>query len=480
MKFARFLLPLFFFALAAQTSFADNGASDCLSCHDTKEFVSDFPKSVHAPLSCTECHTEATTVEHPGKLKPVNCASCHEAEHADFEKGIHAQAIRNGNTDAPSCIDCHGRHSILSHSDPKALTYSTQLSEKICGQCHTAERLTTRYNMPSDRLKTYMQSYHGMASRLGVTTVANCASCHGVHMILPSSDPKSTINKANLAKTCGQCHPGAGSQFTMGSVHVVSDSIGGRAVWMVTTFYIILICLVVGGMLFHNFLDFFHKMRVHYAHMREHGYERTFDKNERIQHWFLAFNFVALAYTGFALKFPGEWWAAPFNLLQSTVDWRGRLHRFFALLFVMSAVYHVLYVTFSKKGRDQVRQLALGPKDLSQAIEVIKFNLGWSKKKPELAHYSYVEKIEYWALAWGSVVMVVTGGALVFENFFMKFWPKWLLDVATAIHFYEAVLATLAIVLWHFYFTIYDPEHFPMNWSMITGGKPKNKDNEKK
>ncbi len=59
-----------------------------------------------------------------------------------------------------------------------------------------------------------------MASKVGSNTVANCASCHGVHNILPSSDPRSTINHANLAKTCGQCHPGANEKFIATKVHL--------------------------------------------------------------------------------------------------------------------------------------------------------------------------------------------------------------------------------------------------------------------
>ncbi len=65
--------------------------------------------------------------------------------------------------------------------------------------------------------------------------------------------------------------------------------------------------------------------------------------------------------------------------------------------------------------------------------------------------------------------MIVTGALLTYENLAMKYFPKWVLDVSTTVHFYEAVLATSAIVVWHFYFTIFDPAHYPMNWSMTTG-----------
>ena len=107
----------------------------------------------------------------------------------------------------------------------------------------------------------------------------------------------------------------------------------------------------------------------------------------------------------------------------------------------------------------------------------MKYNLGLIKNKPVHARYSYIEKAEYWALVWGSAVMVSTGVLLVFENVAMKWFPKWAIDVATTIHFYEAVLATAAIVVWHFYFTIFDPDQYPMNWSMMSG-KAKKEENE--
>jgi cytochrome b subunit of formate dehydrogenase len=107
----------------------------------------------------------------------------------------------------------------------------------------------------------------------------------------------------------------------------------------------------------------------------------------------------------------------------------------------------------------------------------IRHDLGLSKIKPHFNRYSYIEKAEYWALMWGSGVMIMTGIMLVFENWAMTHFPKWAIDVANAIHFYEAVLATLAIVVWHFYFTIFDPDHYPMNWSMTTG---RAKEEEKK
>jgi hypothetical protein len=80
--------------------------------------------------------------------------------------------------------------------------------------------LTREFGIAEGRVSSYQDSYHGLASKLGSKVVANCASCHGVHKILPSSDPRSTINRAQLVATCGKCHPGAGTRFAIGTIHI--------------------------------------------------------------------------------------------------------------------------------------------------------------------------------------------------------------------------------------------------------------------
>ena len=100
--------------------------------------------------------------------------------------------------------------------DKKTATATTAVATDSCAKCHEGVALTQEFGVASGRVTSYKDSYHGMASQLGSKVVANCASCHGVHNILPSSDPRSMINSANLAQTCGQCHIGAGTNFTDG------------------------------------------------------------------------------------------------------------------------------------------------------------------------------------------------------------------------------------------------------------------------
>lgn len=469
----------------------------CASCHEDEEKMAkyalvekmpfkSYAETVHgkaiieeglvSSATCADCHGshDLHSLNNPkSKIYRINvpstCGKCHENVFRTYQKSIHGKDALSGKREAPVCTDCHGEHTIKSPKEPTSSVYPTAISEKTCAHCHAAEKITTKYRLPDDRVKTYLESYHGLASKYGSTTVANCASCHGAHDILPSSDPRSSVNKKNLPKTCGKCHPGVGEQLAKGSVHVAPTTTKDRAVFYVTIFYIILIILTIGGMLIHNLLDFLTNLKEHYRLKKEEAKYMRFTLNERLQHFLLFITFTALAYTGFALKYPEAWWAMPFTVLGKGYDWRGVVHRIAAIIFCALCAYHIIFLITTKKGREEFRAFLPRKKDLKDLFDMLKHNLGLKKERPKFERFNYIEKSEYWALVWGSVIMVVTGLMLMFENFTMKYFPKWMLDVANTIHFYEAILATLAIIVWHFYFSIFDPLHYPMNWDWITG-----------
>ena len=97
------------------------------------------------------------------------------------------------------------------------------------------------------------------------------------------------------------------------------------------------------------------------------------------------------------------------------------------------------------------------------------YYLGTSKAKPKIARFGYAEKAEYWAVVWGTVIMGLTGLMIWFKLGIFAFLPRWTIDIALAIHFYEAVLATLAIIVWHFYHVIFDPDVYPVNFAFLDG-----------
>jgi len=141
---------------------------------------------------------------------------------------------------------------------------------------------------------------------------------------------------------------------------------------------------------------------------------------------------------------------------------------------------HVISLIASAKLRRHWRGLWPARRDATEGVFMFGYNLGLTKNRPQTAEHSYVEKAEYWAVVWGAAVMIVSGAILWATNYTLAWMPKIVLDVATSVHFYEAVLATLAIVVWHFYSVIFDPDVYPLDSAAITGfsTRPRNSDTE--
>ena len=452
------------------------------SGHSAQPFLS-YQESVHGravaagsdkAAVCTDCHgsheilAASDTKSSIFKFNvPMTCAKCHSSAQKEFEQSIHGQAIARGNWQAPVCTDCHGIHSIKAHLDPNSSVSAQNLARVTCARCHEGVRLSQEMGIPGARASTYLQSYHGLASKLGSLVVANCASCHGVHNILPSTDERSTISKQNLVRTCGQCHPGVGEKFVLGKVHVdapLSADVGSVAVRWIRKFYLSLIAVVIGGMLVHNFIIWRHKALL--RRRSEHRVIVRMSVSQRWQHIVLLTSFIVLVVTGFALKYPDSWFAGILGVNEKV---RGTIHRTAGVVLILVGIYHLLYAVLSRAGRRLVRDFAPTPKDTGDFIGTMRYYLGLTSTKPEFARFTYAEKVEYWALVWGLIVMATTGVMLWAKVSFGNLLPRWWLDIATAIHFYEAVLATLAIVVWHFYQVFFDPDVYPMNWTWWDG-----------
>jgi cytochrome b subunit of formate dehydrogenase len=191
---------------------------------------------------------------------------------------------------------------------------------------------------------------------------------------------------------------------------------------------------------------------------------------ERLQHGALLVSFTILVVTGFMLHYPDAWWVAGLRRLSDHLfDLRSRLHRVAAVVLIAASVAHLGYLAFTTRGRAFLRDILPVRGDLIDAWRVMRYNLGLSRERPRFGRFSYIEKSEYWALVWGTMLMGATGVALWFENTFIGMFGKLGWDVARTVHFYEAWLATLAIVVWHLYYVIFNPDAYPMNLAWITG-----------
>jgi len=432
--------------LARKAGHAD--AATCQDCHDSHEIISG-----NSPTSPIYFSRQAET-----------CGQCHKKEASDWKLSVHGQAVAAGKRGAPTCTDCHSEHKI------ESLKGSSTISEQVCSRCHASERLNTEYNLPADRVKTFFESYHGLAGRYGSTVAANCASCHGFHKILPSADPDSTVNPAHLVETCGKCHPGATEKFALGKVHVASDGaaagseMGSRLNRAVRQVYLTLIVVVVGCMFVHNLTLFLKKTA---ARLRSSVRPVVrMSAVQRWQHFVLAGSFIVLAITGFALKFPDSWLA---KVLGANEPFRSWTHRCAGVVLLLGGAWHLVYVLSSPAGCQLVRDLFPVKKDLADIWHMVRYLCGWESEKPAIGRFGYAEKLEYWAVVWGSIIMGVTGLMIWFQISVTHWAPRWIVDVALTIHYYEAVLACLAIVVWHFYQVVFDPDIYPMNPACLDG-----------
>ena len=453
---------------------------NCAACHERQ--TASFNASVHGlalkaghddAATCQDCHDSHEMVSGNSPTSPIyfsrqaeTCGACHDREARDWAASVHGQAVAAGSHDAPTCTGCHDEHKIRSLKSSSGL----MISEDVCSRCHASERLNTKYNLPADRVTTFFESYHGLAGQYGSTVAANCASCHGYHKILPSSDTNSTISKVNLVATCGKCHPGANQEFSLGKIHVPPDGQGGgtdfgsRLNHWVRRIYLALIFVTIGAMLAHNITLFLKKMRARLRSSVRPVVRMT--ASQRWQHFVLAASFIVLALTGFALKFPDSFLA---KILGSNEPFRRWSHRIAGILLLLVGAYHLIYLLATRDGRKLLADLFPVKKDLADFWQAVRYLTGLTSEKPKIGRFGYAEKMEYWAVVWGTIIMGATGLTIWLKIPVTDFLPRWVVAVATTIHYYEAVLACLAIIVWHFYSVIFDPEVYPLNTACLDG-----------
>jgi len=481
-------------------------AHTCARCHSDPKIVKKFDFGAGAPVdaylqsihgralakdghslaaTCSSCHpahgmlpaTDPTSTVNKANI-PTTCGQCHAEIAAVYVESVHGVAAARGKTDAPVCTDCHGEHSIQEPSNPNSTVFPENISKTTCTRCHESAILAGRYGFDVDRLSSYRETYHGLASKRGALNVANCASCHGIHNIFGSADPRSTVNLANLQETCGSCHPDASKEFVAIQVHPsISGAGSGRDGQqsprdIATNIYLVLLFVVIGGMAAHNFVIWLY--HVAEKRRRERGMPRIrrFSTFEAREHLILLTSFFTLVFTGFALKYPDTGWVHLTEQLGLTESLRSTIHRVAAVIMILVSCVHAAFLFFTKGGRQQLVALRPGLGDVKDFINNMSFHLGRTKERPHFPHYDYTEKAEYLALIWGTIIMALTGFILWFPNWFMSFLPAWIFEVSEVVHYYEAWLAFLAIIVWHFFYVFGGPGAVPMKLTWMDGLTP--------
>ena len=246
----------------------------CATCHDAQYTAAN--DSVHgAALAagnveaavCTDCHG-AHNVQPAGTRAVAiqqTCENCHFEIYTVYEESVHGAALfEDGNTDVPTCTDCHGVHEVGGPTETGFHLFSPQ----ICADCHADEELMEQYGISTEVFDTYVADFHGTTVVIFEETApdqetnkAVCVDCHGVHNIASAANPDSPTFRENLLSTCQRCHPEATANFpTSWMSHYSPTREQTPLVYWVNLFYRILIPVTIGAMLVWVLIDLAKKL----------------------------------------------------------------------------------------------------------------------------------------------------------------------------------------------------------------------------
>ena len=460
-----------------------NQIKNCGGCHDTPELPLDrYLTSEHgkalllsgltAAPSCSNCHgghriyevaNERSPTSH--KNSPEMCGSCHVLLLDDW-KNLSAHGLAwQEDEEGPVCTDCHSTHGI---ADPTSAD-SRLSSADTCGGCH------------EEYLTTFRDSFHGQAGNLGMATGAVCADCHTPHKNLAADDPRSSVNPANLAETCGQCHDNVSANFISFDPHNdpsnPDDNFAVYIVWFFMT------ALLIGVFAFFGIHDLLWLQRSWVGVLRGEfdeepamsgQYVRRFNTMNIRMHVVIVTTFLLLALTGLPLKFHAAPWAQQLMNLLGGIDFARVIHRLAAIVTFGYLAYHLvnLFVRWVfKKERGLLwgpNSMVPQPSDFRDFFANIRYFLYFGER-PAGDRWTYFEKFDYLAVFWGVMIIGLSGLVLWFPGLFTTYLPGWVLNAAHVIHSDEALLATGFIFIFHFFHTHLRPESFPMDIVIFTG-----------
>jgi len=176
-----------------------------------------------------------------------------------------------------------------------------------------------------------------------------------------------------------------------------------------------------------------------------------------------------LVLTGFALRYAEAWWVSGLASIGFDEVIRSTTHRVAGVILIVGSVWHVLWIAMYRHGRRFLVDMVPRPTDVTELASNVGFHLGVVESPARFARFGYIEKAEYWALVWGTALMAITGIVLWFPAKAVEFAPAWIVTASQTVHFFEAWLATLAIIVWHFFFVIFHPDAYPVSFTFLDG-----------
>ena len=179
-------------------------------------------------------------------------------------------------------------------------------------------------------------------------------------------------------------------------------------------------------------------------------YER-FPLARRIEHWVMMLSFTILAITGLPQRFSSSPLSIAFVGILGGIETLRTIHHIAAIVMMLGTAWHLLvfgYLSYVRRTRLTMLPTLQDAKDGWQALM---YNIGRTKTPPQMGRYTFEEKMEYWAFVWGAIIMGATGFMMWNPISTARFLPGEVIPAAKAAHGGEALLAVLAIIVWHMY-----------------------------
>lgn len=182
----------------------------------------------------------------------------------------------------------------------------------------------------------------------------------------------------------------------------------------------------------------------------QHSFYR-FDLLQRLEHILLLLSFTILAITGLVQKYPDAGISQATIRALGGIDATRSIHHTSAIVLILLSIFHFTYVGYKLYVQRRSPTMLPTMQDVRNFMQKISYNIGLSKTPPRMGHFNFGEKIEYWAVVWGTVIMAITGYMLWNPVVVTRIFPGEFIPAAKAAHGFEAILAVLSILTWHIY-----------------------------
>ncbi|GAB4504491.1 MAG: hypothetical protein Fur0043_14850 [Anaerolineales bacterium] len=179
-------------------------------------------------------------------------------------------------------------------------------------------------------------------------------------------------------------------------------------------------------------------------------YQR-FPLARRIEHLVMLLSFGMLGLTGLPQKFPLASLSIWFVDLLGGIETLRAIHHVSATVMMLGTAWHILLAGYKIFVLRENLSMLPSLQDIKDGWQALLYNIGLAQKFPQMGRYTFEEKLEYWAFVWGAIVMGLTGFLMWNPITAARIIPGAWIPAAKAAHGGEAVLAVLAIIIWHMY-----------------------------